>query len=124
MPTAPETRTVHSADGTAISYHTTGTGPHLLVVPGALSDAADYTALAEALAPRFTVHAVDRRGRGGSGPQGEDYGIADECADLAAVRAATGARYVFGHSYGGPVALEAARRDPGIAGLALCTSPG
>jgi pimeloyl-ACP methyl ester carboxylesterase len=113
------TRTVRSVDGTPISYHTTGTGADVVVVPGALSDAADYAALADALAAYFTVHTMDRRGRGGSGPQGDGYGMTAECADLAAVRAATGARYVFGHSYGGLVALEAARRDPGIAKLAL-----
>jgi pimeloyl-ACP methyl ester carboxylesterase len=121
MPTALAAHTVRSADGTTISYHTSGTGPGVLVVPGALNDAADYTALTDALAAHFTVHTVQRRGRrgSGSGPQGHEYSIAAECADLAAVRAATGARYVFGHSYGGLVALEAARRDPGIAKLAL-----
>jgi pimeloyl-ACP methyl ester carboxylesterase len=119
VPAALAARTVSSADGTTISYHTTGTGPGVLVVPGALNDAADYTALADALAAHFTVHTVQRRGRAGSGPQGPGYSIAAECADLAAVRAATGARYVFGHSYGGLVALEAARRDPNIAKLAL-----
>jgi pimeloyl-ACP methyl ester carboxylesterase len=119
MPAALAARTIRSADGTTISYHTTGTGPDVLVVPGALSDATDYTALADALAAHFTVHTIQRRGRVGSGPQGPEYSIAAECADLAAVRAATGARYLFGHSYGGLVALEAARRDPGIAKLAL-----
>lgn len=118
-PAALATHAVRSADGTTISYHTTGTGPGVLVVPGALNDAADYAALADALAAHFTVHTVQRRGRRGSGPQGDGYGIAAECADLAAVRAATGARYVFGHSFGGLVALEAARRDPAIAKLAV-----
>ncbi len=118
-PPVPSVRTARSADGTTIAYHTTGTGPGVLVIPGALSEAADYTALAAALAADFTVHTVQRRGRRGSGPQGDQYGIATECDDLAAVRAATGARYVFGHSYGGLIALEAARRDPGIAKLAL-----
>lgn len=75
--------------------------------------------MADALAARFTVHTIQRRGRDGSGPQGPEYGIATECADLAAVRAATGARYIFGHSYGGLVALEAARRDPDITKLAV-----
>ncbi|WP_433605410.1 alpha/beta fold hydrolase [Dactylosporangium sp. CA-139114] len=112
-------RTANSPDGTTISYHTTGTGPDILIIPGALNDAGDYTALATALATHFTVHTVQRRARTGSGPQGPGYSIETECADLAAVRAATGARYVFGHSYGGLVALEAARRDPGIAKLAL-----
>ncbi|MER7283965.1 alpha/beta hydrolase [Dactylosporangium sp. NPDC000244] len=112
-------RTANSTDGTTISYHTTGTGPDILVIPGALNDADDYTALATALATHFTVHTIQRRARTGSGPQGPGYSIETECADLTAVRAATGARYLFGHSYGGLVALEAARRDPGIAKLAL-----
>jgi pimeloyl-ACP methyl ester carboxylesterase len=119
MSTLPVTQVVRSADGAAISYHTVGVGPDLLVVPGALSDATDYIALAAALATHFTVHTIQRRGRDGSGPQGSEYSIAAECADLAAVRSATGARYVFGHSYGGLIALEAARRNPDIAKLAL-----
>ncbi|MEV0157417.1 alpha/beta hydrolase [Micromonospora sp. NPDC050686] len=119
MPTTPAARTVRSADGTTIAYHTTGAGPDLLIVPGALSDAADFTTLAEALAGSFTVHSVQRRGRPGSGPLGPEYGIAAECADLAAVRAATGARYVFGHSFGGLVALETARRNQDISKLVV-----
>ena len=118
-PVTPAVRTVHSADGTTISYHSVGTGPDVLVVPGALNDATDYSTLAEALAAHFAVHTVQRRGRAGSAPLGDNYSIDTECADLAAVRAATGARYVFGHSYGGLVALEAARHDPGITKLAL-----
>jgi pimeloyl-ACP methyl ester carboxylesterase len=51
------------------------------------------------------------RGRGQSGPQGDDYGINSECDDLAAVQAATGAKLLFGHSFGGFIALEAARRS-------------
>lgn len=119
MPATLTVRAIRSLDGTTISYHTTGTGPGLLLIPGALNDAADYKALAEALAADFTVHTVQRRGRDGSGPQGPEYSIATECADLAAVRAATGAEYVFGHSYGGLIALEAARRDPNITKLAV-----
>jgi hypothetical protein len=34
--------------------------------------AADYAAFARALAERFTVHTIERRGRGESGPQGDD----------------------------------------------------
>ncbi len=51
MPAALAVRSVHavrSGDGTAISYHTTGSGPGVLVVPGALTDAAGYAALAAA----------------------------------------------------------------------------
>ncbi|GIF52678.1 pimeloyl-ACP methyl ester carboxylesterase [Asanoa ferruginea] len=119
MTTALAPSTVHSADGTRINYVTTGAGPGLIVVPGALNDASDYAELAAALAAHFTVHTIERRGRGGSGPQGDGYGIEAECADLAAVRAATDASFVFGHSFGGLVALEAARRNPEIKKLAV-----
>lgn len=119
MPVAHAERVVHSPDGTTIGYRTIGTGPDVLLVPGALSDASDFTTLAELLAADFTVHTIQRRGRRGSGPLGPGYSIEAEVADLAAVRAATGAAFVFGHSYGGLVALEAARRDPTITKLAV-----
>ena len=48
MTTALAPSTVHSADGTPINYRTTGAGPGVLVVPGALNDASDYAALATA----------------------------------------------------------------------------
>ncbi|WP_405770381.1 alpha/beta fold hydrolase [Streptomyces sp. NBC_01538] len=99
-----------SADGTVISYRSQGSGPGLLVVPGALGVAADFDGLAAQLAHHFTVHVIDRRGRGGSGPQGDDYGVDAECADIEAVREVTGARNVFGHSFGGFLTLEAALR--------------
>jgi len=102
---------VLSKDGTKIGYLSVGSGPSVLVVPGVLSMAADYAAFARALAERFTVHTIERRGRGESGPQGDDYSIVKECEDVLAVRAATAASLLVGHSYGGLVALEVARNN-------------
>ncbi|MCX4683975.1 alpha/beta hydrolase [Kitasatospora purpeofusca] len=99
---------MRSADGTTIDYRSVGSGPGLLLVPGAFALAADFDGLAAELADRFTVHTVERRGRGTSGPQGDTYSATAECADIEAVRAATGARFVFGHSFGGFLTLEAA----------------
>jgi pimeloyl-ACP methyl ester carboxylesterase len=104
-----DTQTVASADGTPVDYLSVGSGPHVIVIPGALAVASDLAGFATLLAQRHTVHVVQRRGRGGSGPQGERYGIARECEDVEAVRARTGARLLFGHSFGGLVALRAAR---------------
>jgi pimeloyl-ACP methyl ester carboxylesterase len=104
-----DTRVVTSADGTAVEYLSLGCGPDVVVVPGALAMASDLAAFAALLAERHTVHVVQRRGRGGSGPQGDRYGIARECEDVEAVRARTGARLIFGHSFGGLVTLRAAR---------------
>ena len=106
------TSTVLSHDGTVIAYQSIGHGPGLVIVGGVLSSAADYLPLARALAEDHEVHVMQRRGRPGSGRQRPGHGIEDECADLAAVVANTGAIATFGHSFGGLVALETARRGP------------
>jgi pimeloyl-ACP methyl ester carboxylesterase len=102
---------VTSQDGTTLSYQTLGGGEPLLVLGGAWRTARDYLPFAQALAQDFAVDVIDRRGRGCSGTQGADYSIERELEDLSAVQAQTGARIVFGHSYGGLIALEAARRS-------------
>jgi len=112
-------RTVVSADGTAISYLTTGRGLPVIVVPGVLSTACDYASFANALGQTHTVHTIERRGRGLSGPQGDDYSMIKECEDIAALREATAAAHIFGHSYGGLIALEAARTSRGFLKVAV-----
>jgi pimeloyl-ACP methyl ester carboxylesterase len=103
-----DTRLLASADGTPVEYLSVGRGPSVIVVPGALAIASDLTAFAKLLAQRHAVHVVQRRGRGGSGPQGDRYGIARECEDIEALRMRTGARLIVGNSFGGLVALRAA----------------
>jgi pimeloyl-ACP methyl ester carboxylesterase len=109
--TATAESTVNSRDGTEIAYETVGEGDGVLVLGGAWRSAHDYRAFGDALAGSFAVHLIDRRGRGRSGPQGPSYSIEREIEDLAAVQARTGATKLFGHSYGGLIALEAARRS-------------
>src|SRR5579875_149138 len=111
--------TVLSADGTTISYLTVGSGPSVIVISGVLSMAADYAAFARALAEHFTVHTIERRGRGESGPQGKDYSITKECEDVLALQARTGASFLVGHSFGGFVALEVARNNPAFTKIAV-----
>jgi pimeloyl-ACP methyl ester carboxylesterase len=111
--------TVLSKDGTRIGYLSLGTGPSVLVVPGVLSMAADYAAFARALSEHFTVHTIERRGRGESGPQGDDYSIVKECEDVLAVGAETGAALIVGHSYGGLIALEVARNNKTFSKIAV-----
>ncbi len=110
---------VGSTDGALISYETLGDGPGLLVLGGVLRSGRDYLPLARGLAQSFSVHVIDRRGRGRSAPQGADYSIEREVDDLLAVQAHTGAAVVFGHSYGGLIALEAARRSAVFSDLVL-----
>jgi pimeloyl-ACP methyl ester carboxylesterase len=106
------THAVLSQDGAKISYLSMGSGPSVLVIPGALSMAADYAAFAGALAEHFTVHIIERRGRGLSSPQGDDYSILKEREDVLTLQQETGASLLVGHSFGGLVALEVARNNP------------
>lgn len=115
--------TVRSADGTAIAFDRFGQGPPLVIVVGAFCDRAAPASLAAALAPDFTVHCYDRRGRGDSGPAGEP-GVEREVDDLAAVIAAAGgSAFVVGHSSGAALALEAAARGLPISRLAAYEPP-
>ncbi|MGD0482565.1 MAG: alpha/beta hydrolase [Terracidiphilus sp.] len=100
-----------STSGATISYKTVGYGPPIIVIPGALSVAADFDALANALAEAFTVYTIERRGRGQSSPQDAGYSIAVDCEDALALQKRTQARCLFGHSYGGLIALETARSN-------------
>ena len=110
---------VLAPDGATISYLTVGAGPAVVVIPGALSVAADYIAFAHALAEQFTVHIVERRGRGLSSPQGAAYSMATEREDVLAVQQRSGAPFLVGHSFGGLVALEAARNNDALAKIAV-----
>jgi pimeloyl-ACP methyl ester carboxylesterase len=110
---------IQSADGTTIGFQQGGSGPGLIIVPGVLTTSADYIRIASLLSASFTLYIMDRRGRGGSGAQGISYGIEKECEDVKAVQAATGATYIFGHSFGGLVTLETATWYTSFKGIVL-----
>ncbi|GIM95835.1 alpha/beta hydrolase [Paractinoplanes toevensis] len=80
------------------------------MLPGSTRRARHYAALAAALSPAYTVHVVERRGRGRSPAQGSSYGLDQEVSDALEVLSETGSRQLFGHSYGGLIALHAALR--------------
>jgi pimeloyl-ACP methyl ester carboxylesterase len=119
MTGAPVRSCVRSEDGTSIDCESFGAGEGIIVVGGALATGRGYVPLARALARSFAVHVIERRGRGSSGPQGPGYSIEKEVEDLLAVQAATGAGAVFGHSYGGLVALETALRSTAFSCVAV-----
>jgi pimeloyl-ACP methyl ester carboxylesterase len=99
--------TVKSADGTSIGYTRTGKGPPLVLVHGISADAARWAPVMSALEETYTVHAMDRRGRGSSGEHAA-YALPREFEDVAALVDAIGEpAYLFGHSYGGLCALHA-----------------
>lgn len=110
-PTMPS-RHVRSTDGTPIAVFTHGAGPPLILVHGAAADHTTFRVVGPLLAERWTVHAIDRRGRGASGDT-LPYAIEREFEDVAAVAgdlaSSTGGPVdVLGHSYGGRCALGAA----------------
>lgn len=105
------TNTVVSSDGTSIAYDQTGSGPALVVVDGAMSTRVSESKaeLTRLLAPHLTVYSYDRRGRGESGDTAP-YAVEREIEDLQAVISqAGGSAFLYGHSSGGCLALEAAR---------------
>ncbi|MFF1817700.1 alpha/beta fold hydrolase [Kribbella sp. NPDC058245] len=97
---------VASQDSTEIAYDVVGEGPGLILVAGAFTERASITPYVEALSTAFTVVNYDRRGRGDSGDTAP-YTVEREWEDLAAVRAATGARFACGFSSGAMVLLQA-----------------
>ncbi|GAA4674913.1 alpha/beta hydrolase [Pseudonocardia yuanmonensis] len=125
MTSSPTTIADHvvAPDGTRIGFWTSGDGPPVVMVHGAMADHTTLDRVVPLLAPHVTVHAVDRRGRGIS-DDGPDYAIEREYDDLAAVAAAVAARAggpvtLYGHSYGATCALGTALRSPDVARLAL-----
>lgn len=88
--------------------------PGVVVIHGTLVTDALYRPFARKLSLLLSrpVHCYNRRGRGGSAPQPDGYSAATEVSDLAAMMRATGSEDVVAHSYGGFVALQAARSFP------------
>ena len=117
-------RTVTSKDGTRIAFDQSGQGPALILVAAASATRADQASLAAALAPYFSVFSYDRRARGDSGDT-RPYAVEREVEDIdALIEDAGGFAFVFGHSSGAVLALEAARLRPTrIAKLALYEPP-
>ena len=115
--------TVISRDGTPIGYELRGHGPPLVMVHGSAVDHTRWGGVVHALAEHFTLHMMDRRGRGKSG-DGPAYAIAREFEDVAAVLEATQVpACVIAHSYGSICALGAAGLTKRIVRMALYEPP-
>src|SRR3712207_5683294 len=109
-----------SKDGTPIAYWRSGEGPPLVLVHGTAADHGRWAPILPAFEQRFTVCAVDRRGRGGSGDSSDDYAIEREFEDIAAVVDSLGEpANLLGHSYGALCALEAALLTSNVRRLVL-----
>jgi pimeloyl-ACP methyl ester carboxylesterase len=117
-------RKVISKDSTPIAYDLSGHGPAIILVAGATSTRLAAESVAAALPRQFTVIAYDRRGRGDSGDT-TPYAVEREVEDIDALLSeAGGSAFVFGHSSGAVLALEAARLLKGrIKKLAMYEPP-
>ena len=85
--------------------------PLVALVHGSLDRSAGLLRLSRRLDRRFRVLRYDRRGYGRSAPHPGPFGVDDQVADLVALLDGRPA-VVFGHSYGGNVALVLADRHP------------
>lgn len=117
--------TLTSPDGTTIAYESTGAGPTVILVDGAMCyrAAGPMRPLAALLAQHFTVVTYDRRGRGES-TDTAPYAVAREVEDLRSlIRAVGGQAHVYTMSSGGALGLATAAADAGVTRLALYEPP-
>jgi pimeloyl-ACP methyl ester carboxylesterase len=87
--------------------------PLLALVHGSMDRSAGLLKLSRRLDGRCRVLRYDRRGYGRSAPHDGPFGMEGQVADLVEVLAGRPA-VVFGHSYGGNVALALADRHPDL----------
>jgi len=107
-------KTVRSNDGTSIAYKTTGTGPLLIIITGALNthNFGVPGDMVPFLQEHFTVLTYDRRGRGQS-TDTPPYTVYKELEDLQALIDTNGGKaYIYGHSSGAALALFCAAEFP------------
>jgi len=100
--------TAPSRDGTPIAFWRSGEGPPLVLVHGTAADHGRWRPVLPAFEASFTVYAIDRRGRGGSG-DADGYLVEREFEDVAEVVDSIGGPVnLLGHSYGALCAMGAA----------------
>jgi len=125
MPLSPTQRfKVASNDGVEISVQKAGAGPALVLIHGSLLNGAmAWGAVLPKLVERFTVYAMDRRGRAPSG-DAKKYSIANEADDIASVVEKIGGQVtILAHSYGAFATLEALDRLKTVSHLILYEPP-
>jgi pimeloyl-ACP methyl ester carboxylesterase len=96
-----------------------GSGPGLILLHGGISSSQYFMKLGAALSDELTVYIPDRRGRGLSGPFGDNYGLQREVEDLDALLKKTDAHNLFGGSSGGLISLQASLTLSDIHKIAL-----
>jgi pimeloyl-ACP methyl ester carboxylesterase len=116
-------RHVTSPDGVSIACELSGEGTPVVFVHGAGSARWSFDLVRPQLESRFTVIAIDRRGRGDSS-DGQGYEVEREFEDVAAVvRDAGDGAQLVGHSYGALIAAGAAQLLDDLPRLVLYEPP-
>lgn len=102
-------------DGLGVAYRQLGSGPPLVLLHGFSHDSRAWRPQFDTLSKRFAVTAWDAPGAGRSDDPREPYGIADWAACLSRFldEIQVNAAHVVGLSWGGFLAQELYRLDPG-----------
>ena len=113
--------------GANLYYEVTGSGPVLLMIPGAPADAGAFGAIAGQLADRYTVVSYDWRGSARS-PQDEPAGdlpihVQGDDAGHLLTAVADGPAYVLGCSGGALTGLDLAARRPELVDTLVAHEP-
>lgn len=115
-PIADESGFVASSDGVKIAYRARSSGSTAIVFVHCWScDSSYWDDAAAHLAPRYRVVTLDLAGHGKSGRDRRAWTVEAFADDVKAVvdRLALGRVVLVGHSMGGPIIVEAAKRMPG-----------
>jgi lipase len=110
-----EARGYVAGDGIQLAFgYWPGRGTALVALHGLTASYLTFAGLAERLAGRRALFALDLRGRGGSEKPSGPYGMAQHAADVAcAMRTmGLGASIIVGHSMGGFIATALAKQAP------------
>lgn len=122
VPVVPAMK-VASADGVPIAYEVHGQGsPALVLVHGWSCDRSYWKEQIQDLAPEYQLVLIDLAGHGDSGLGRKNYTMESFGDDVAAVVQKLDLKNVVlvGHSMGGDVIVEAARKLPGrVTGLVM-----
>lgn len=121
--TTSEARGRTAGDGVTLGYgFWPGRGPTVVGIHGITASYANFVGVADRLAGRRPLLALDLRGRGASDKPDGPYGMAQHARDVAAAMASFGLNrsVIVGHSMGAFVAVALANEHPElVAGLVL-----
>jgi pimeloyl-ACP methyl ester carboxylesterase len=109
-------KTIRADDGLPIYCEIRGQGDTALVfIHGWCGDHEYWKNQADDFASKYLVVTIDQAGHGQSGKDRKEWKVADLARDVETVAKELGLKRVIliGHSMGGPVALDAAKRMPG-----------